>query len=168
MQKLLKLFIVYTALMTTVVVVVAALYLQNSLKQSVSVESSLMALRDEIAKLSQNQSAADPPGSDAVLSTDSTANSTVPQGGAPAGLTVTALPTATGFVTLSDPKWAPATVYAERSYTAKVVGTLTVNQAYRWTAKQDSWYQITLADGTTSGWVSSRFVTALDSTTPNE
>ncbi|OGE32364.1 hypothetical protein A3C59_05210 [Candidatus Daviesbacteria bacterium RIFCSPHIGHO2_02_FULL_36_13] len=62
-----------------------------------------------------------------------------------------------GYITINDARWDDVSIYADKSYTSKIISKAEFGKAYRYTKKEPNWYLISLTAEEKTGWVSSRF-----------
>lgn len=158
MQKLVRVLIIYTAIITTLLLTITLLSIRSSAEQNKTAESTIDSLKQELQKITDYQQSQreivqnlNSLKSELVTSQDEKVLGTSNQ--APDSSKVTS-----GFVTINDKKWQTVDVYESNSYSSKVIGTLEFDKGYPYLQKDGSWYQISLSNSQLNGWVAGRFL----------
>jgi len=161
MQKLTRLLIIYTAAITTVLLIVTFLSFRDTTEQSKKAQANIDLLKQDLGKISAYQQSSkelaqklDSLKSEMAVSQDTKVLGTNNQASDSSKLT--------GFVTINDKKWQTVDVYESNSYSSKMIAKIEFDKTYRYLKKQGSWYQIVLPKSDTSGWVAGRFLKEID------
>lgn len=168
MQKLVRLLIIYTATISTLLLVITFLSMRGSIEQNKKAESRIDSLKEELSKITAYQESQkeivqklDSLKLELAASQDEKVLGTSNQ--SPDNSKVTS-----GFVTINDKKWQTVDVYENSSYSSKVISNMEFDKVYAFIKKTDSWYQISLPKSETSGWVAGRFLKEVEDRGPKE
>ena len=156
MQQLVRFLIVYTAIITTLLLVTTFILVKSSMEQDKSANAKMDSFKQELRKVvegyeSQKEITREmdslkqkiavkeedqiSPSKEEVLGSDSS-----------------------GFITINDKKWQTVEVYESSSYSSKVIGKIEFDKVYSYLKKISSWYQINLPNSQLTGWVAGRFL----------
>lgn len=158
MQKLVRLLIIYTASVTTVLLIITLTSIRGAAEQNKKVEVTFNGLKQELEQITSYQQSQkeivqklDNLKSEIAVSQDKKVLSASNQADESSKIT-------SGFVTINDKKWQNVDVYESNSYSSKVIGKIEFDKVYRYLKKDGSWYQIVLSKSEINGWVAGRFL----------
>lgn len=168
MQKLIRLLIIYTATISTLLLIITFLSTKGSIEQNKKAEANIDNLKQELGKITAYQesqkeivqkldslkSEVSAEANKKVLGSNTQASDSSKISG--------------GFVTINDKKWTTADVYESNSYSSKVISKIDFNMIYRYITKDSSWYQIILPKSGAKGWVAGRFLKEVIDNGPKE
>lgn len=159
MQKLIRLLIIYTATISTLLLIITSLSIKGSIEQNKKAESNIDNLKQELGKItayqeSQKEIVQKLDSLKSVLGSNTQASDSSKISG--------------GFVTINDKKWQTVDVYESNSYSSKVIGKIDFTAIYRYVTKDGSWYQIILSKSGAKGWVAGRFLKEVIDNGPRE
>lgn len=168
MQKLVRLLIIYTATVATILLIITFLSIRGSAEQNKKAESRIDSLKEELSKITAYQESS----KEIVQKLDSLKLELVASQdkkvlGESNQVSDSSKSTA-GFVTINDKKWQNVDVYENSSYSSKVIGKLEFDKVYRYLKKDGSWYQIVLPEPEANGWVAGRFLKEVADSRPKE
>lgn len=158
MQKLVRLLIIYTASVTTILLVITLFTARNSTEQNKKAQANIDNLKQELGKIATYQESTkeivqklDSLSSKMADSADKKVLGTNSQASDSSKVL-------SGFVTINDKKWQTVDIYESNSYSSKVITKIEFGKVYRYLKKEGSWYQIVLPKSEISGWVAGRFL----------
>lgn len=168
MQKLVRLLIIYTATISTLLLVIIFLSMKGSIEQDKKAEANIDSLKQELRKITAYQESS----KEIVQKLESlklelAASEDAKVLGSNSQVSDNSKSTI-GFVTINDKKWQTVDVYESSSYSSKIIGKLEFDKAYRYIKKESSWYQIVLPNLETNGWVAGRFLNEVADNAPKE
>lgn len=166
MQKLIRVLILYTAITSTLITVIAFLTIRGNSEQNKKIQANIDTIKYDLEKISSYQQSLNETSqkldslkaeianneTNLVLGTNNQASNS-------SQIT-------SGFITINDKKWQTIDVYENNSYSSKVVGTIEFDKAYQYIKKDNSWYQIVLSKSQISGWVAGRFLKEIEDNGP--
>lgn len=168
MQKLVRLLIVYTATISTLILVVTFLSIRGSAEQNKKAEATFESLKQEIQKITDyQQSQKEIVQKLEDLSTKMVDNVDKKVPGISNQASDSPLITG-GFATINDKKWQTVDVYENNSYSSKVIGKIEFDKVYTYLKKEGSWYQIVLPKSEANGWVAGRFLKEVEDSGPKQ
>lgn len=168
MQKLVRVLIVYTATISTLLLVINFLSIRGQFEQNKKAEATFDSLKQELQKITtyqQSQKETVQKLKDLSPKTSDNADNKVLGESNQAS---DSSKTTSGFVTVNDKKWQTVDVYQSSSYSSKVIGKIEFDKVYRYLKKDGSWYQIVLPKPETNGWVAGRFLKEVADSGPKE
>ncbi|MDD5416196.1 MAG: SH3 domain-containing protein [Candidatus Daviesbacteria bacterium] len=168
MQKLIRLLIIYTASVTTILLIITFTSIRGTAEQNKKAESAINNLKQELGKIAayqQSQKETDQKVDSLKPETTNTVGTKVLGSSKEASDSSKIL---SGFVTINDKKWQSVDVYESNSYSSKVIGKIEFDKVYRYLKKEGSWYQIVLPKTETNGWVAGRFLKEVADSGPKE
>lgn len=158
MQKLVRLLIIYTAVVITTLLVVTLFTARDSTEKNKKAQANIDNLKQELAKITASQQSQkeivqklDSLKSEMATSPDAKVLGENKQASDSFKLI-------SGFVTINDKKWQTVDIYESNSYSSKVIGKMEFDKVYRYLKKEGSWYQIVLPKSETNGWAAERFL----------
>lgn len=169
MQKLVRLLIIYTAAISTLLMVITFLSTRGQFEQNKKAESTIDSLKQELEKITAYQQSQ----KEIVQKLDSLKSEMIATEdkkvlGTTSNQTSDSSKITSGFVTINDKKWQTVDVYESNSYSSKVIGKIEFDKVYRFLKKEGSWYQIVLPKSETVGWVAGRFLKEVTDSGPKE
>lgn len=166
MQKLVRLLIIYTASVTTILLLVTFISIRGTAEQNKKAEATFESLKQNLEKIAAYQQSQkeivqklDSLKSEVANNTDTKVLGENKQAADISKLT-------SGFVTINDKKWQTVDVYESNSYSSKVIGKIEFDKVYRYFKKEGSWYQIVLPKSEANGWVAGRFLKEVEDSGP--
>lgn len=168
MQKLVRLLIIYTASVTTILLLVTFISIKDTAEQNKKAEATFESLKQNLEKIAAYQQSQkeiveklDSLKSEVANNTDTKVLGENKQAADSSKAT-------SGFVTINDKKWQAVDVYESNSYSSKVIGKIEFDKVYVFLKKDGSWYQISLLNSETSGWVAGRFLKEIEDNGPKQ
>lgn len=168
MQKLVRVLIIYTAIITTLLLINTLLSIRSSAEQNKKAEATFDSLKQNLEKITtyqQSQKEIVQKLEDLSQNKSDNADKKVLGESKQASDSSKIL---SGFVTINDKKWQTVDIYEDSSYSSKVIGKLEFDKIYSFVKKSDSWYQIKLPNSQNLGWVAGRFLKEIADNGPKE
>lgn len=148
MQKLIRLFIIYIATVTTILLISTLITARDFTEKNKKEQANINSLKQELGKIIAYQQSQ----KEIVQKLDSLKTDTSVNQASDSSKIIS------GFVSINDKKWQNVDVYESNSYSSKVIGKIEFDEVYRYLKKEGSWYQIVLPKTETNGWVAGRFL----------
>lgn len=157
MNIFLRSLILYTSLITTVVLIILLLQMRTLNKINTNLPQEVNNLRKEVEKLSSNAS------SSGKLSDEiEKIKSELLESSAEAS--VKGVQSAvSGYITIQANTFQTVDAFHLTSFSSPIVGQIQAGNSYGYTKKENNWYLISLPEKE-EGWVNSRFVTEVKDT----
>lgn len=166
MQKLIRVLILYTAITSTLITVIAFLTIRGNSEQNKKIQANIDTIKYDLEKISSYQQSLNETSQklDSLKAEIANNETNLVLGTNNQALNSSQI--TSGFITINDKKWQTIDVYENNSYSSKVVGTIEFDKAYQYIKKDNSWYQIILSKSQISGWVAGRFLKEIEDNGP--
>lgn len=166
MQKLVRLLIIHTATVATILLIITFLSIRGDQEQNKKAEATFDSLKQELQKITDYQQSQ----KEIVQNLNSLKSEIIASQDkkvlGESNQVSDSSKSTSGFVTINDKKWQTVDVYESNSYSAKVIGKLEFDKVYPFLKKDGSWYQISLPNSQLNGWVAGRFLKEITDSGP--
>lgn len=162
MGKLIRILVIYCALMITFIGVNTTISTRTILDKLNKSTSQIEEYQKQLEKITTKQQTGQVGDemNEQVLSSGNKLKAEIASSSQVLGTTEEpkeATKTQLGFVTINDKKWENVSIYESKSYSSKVLAKAEFGKPYLYMKKEEGWYQIALPSNGANGWVSSRF-----------
>lgn len=168
MQKIVRLFIFYIAIVTTVLLGALIAITRRQEDFNINLAAKVEAINQAlINRVATNQTLPELTQNPDQIAPSPTPNLDTTQvlGIGGTSIATQTAETHTGFVMVSDAKWQSVNVYMSDSYSSEVIGQLEMDKTYYFLKKIPNWYSIQFTPEKT-GFVAARFVKETTSLIP--
>lgn len=168
MQKFVRLLIIYTSSVTTILLIITFTSIRGAVEQSKKAENSIDSLKQELGKITAYQEVQKEIAQKLNQLESAIADNTDKQVLGENSQASDSSKVASGFVTINDKKWQTVDVYESNSYSSKVIGKMEFDKVYVSLKKTGSWYQISMPNSKLTGWAAGRFLKEIEDIGPKQ